>query len=179
MLIAEKKKEKNIAEYIIYIWQTEDLIRAYNFDIHSIENSIVQFLPIEENEKSETISWYNEIIDRMKTEGLEKKGHLKLTKDILSELEHIHHSLLEIIKDTEYHKIYDKAKENIRLFQILAKDYNFSEVEVCMNGLYGLLLLRIENKQIPTDLIDTIENFGEMMSYLAFKYREKNQGLWN
>ncbi len=31
--IADRLKEKNIAEYLIYMWQVEDLLRANNCDI--------------------------------------------------------------------------------------------------------------------------------------------------
>lgn len=33
MIIAKKLKEQNIAEYLIYMWQVEDLIRANGCDI--------------------------------------------------------------------------------------------------------------------------------------------------
>ena len=180
MLIAERKKEKNIAEYIIYIWQTEDLIRAYNFDINTIKSSIINFLPINENERERTTGWYKELIGKMQQEGLEKRGHLLLTREILEELEQIHHALLNVIHDHEYKEVYTLAREDIRLFQSLAaRDFNLNEVEVCMNGLYGLLLLRLESKAVPTDLLKTVENFGSIMSYLSLKYREKQTGIWN
>jgi hypothetical protein len=179
MLIAEKKKEKNIAEYIIYIWQTEDLIRAYNFDIETIESSIISFLPINDAEKTKTSLWYKDLIERMRSEGLHKKGHLQLTRDIMTELEHIHQTLLTVIHDTEYQQVYEKARDDIKVFQSIAQDHVFNEVDVCMNGLYGLLLLRLENKPVPPDLLSTIENFGSVMSYLALKYKEKQTGIWN
>jgi len=36
MFITQQKKKENIAKYILYMWQIEDVIRAYNFDIESI-----------------------------------------------------------------------------------------------------------------------------------------------
>ena len=33
MIISEELKNNNIAEYILYMWQTEDLIRSFDFDI--------------------------------------------------------------------------------------------------------------------------------------------------
>ena len=33
MIIASQKKKENIAEYLLYMWQIEDIIRAYGLDI--------------------------------------------------------------------------------------------------------------------------------------------------
>ena len=41
MIIAQKKKKENIAEYILYMWQVEDLIRAYKFSIDEIEQNVI------------------------------------------------------------------------------------------------------------------------------------------
>ena len=32
MFIAEQKKRDNIAEYLLYMWQLEDILRAYVLD---------------------------------------------------------------------------------------------------------------------------------------------------
>ena len=36
MIIAEKLRNSNRAEYLLYMWQVEDLIRAYNCDMERI-----------------------------------------------------------------------------------------------------------------------------------------------
>ena len=33
MIVAKEKRESNIAEYLLYMWQVEDIIRACNYDI--------------------------------------------------------------------------------------------------------------------------------------------------
>ena len=33
MLIAKQKRQENIAEYVLYMWQLEDMLRACNFDV--------------------------------------------------------------------------------------------------------------------------------------------------
>ncbi|MBP6255797.1 MAG: DUF4924 family protein, partial [Bacteroides sp.] len=40
MKIAQQLKEKNIAEYLIYMWQVEDLLRANGCDIDRIRQNI-------------------------------------------------------------------------------------------------------------------------------------------
>lgn len=179
MILAEQKRNKNIAEYIIYVWQTEDLIRAYRFDRSAIQESIINFLPIDDQSKIETLAWYEQLIKNMESEGLQKNGHLQVTKDVVAELEGLHHSLLEVVKDPAYIKIYEAAESHIKSFQEIAKEQKLKETEVCLNGVYGLLLLRLDNKPVPEDLVQTIQRFGDVLSYLAYKYKEKKSGAWN
>lgn len=49
MKIAQQLKAKNIAEYLIYMWQVEDLIRANGCDIDKIRESIISRYPEEEH----------------------------------------------------------------------------------------------------------------------------------
>lgn len=37
MIIASRKRKENIAEYILYMWQIEDIIRANSCDIEQIK----------------------------------------------------------------------------------------------------------------------------------------------
>ena len=49
MKIAQQLKAKNIAEYLIYMWQVEDLIRANECDIDKIRENIISRYPEEEH----------------------------------------------------------------------------------------------------------------------------------
>ena len=41
MIIAKRKRKENIAEYLLYMWQIEDIIRANNLDIESIRKNVI------------------------------------------------------------------------------------------------------------------------------------------
>ena len=41
MFISKQLKQQNIAEYLIYMWQVEDLIRAYGCDLNRIREQLV------------------------------------------------------------------------------------------------------------------------------------------
>ena len=43
MLIARQKRSENIAEYLLYMFQVEDLIRAYDFNLDQIIDQYVQY----------------------------------------------------------------------------------------------------------------------------------------
>ena len=41
MIVSKKLKEQSISEYLLYMWQVEDLIRANNCDIDKLEQTVV------------------------------------------------------------------------------------------------------------------------------------------
>ena len=75
MKIAQQLKAKNIAEYLIYMWQVEDLIRANECDIDKIRENIISRYPEEEYPALE--EWYGNLIDMMRAEGVKEMGHLR------------------------------------------------------------------------------------------------------
>ena len=69
MLIAEQKRKESISEYIIFMYQTEDLIRAYNFDLGEIYKYVIQHFPVEDNKKTRIRAWYRKVANQMKKES--------------------------------------------------------------------------------------------------------------
>ena len=53
MIIANAKKESNIAEYLLYMWQLEDLFRANDLDEKKLYQLLVSPLKLEEDKKKE------------------------------------------------------------------------------------------------------------------------------
>ena len=41
MLIAQQKRKENIVEYILYMWNVEDLIRANGLDMKKIDDAVI------------------------------------------------------------------------------------------------------------------------------------------
>ena len=65
MLIAREKLQTNLAEYILYMWQIEDLIRANQLDIDRIEQSIINGFDESDAVKEEMREWYSGLIAEM------------------------------------------------------------------------------------------------------------------
>ena len=78
MYIASQKRKENIAEYLLYMWQIEDLIRANGLDIDRIKDGIIDRTALDEGQKKELTEWYESLIDLMRIEEVEKSGHLQL-----------------------------------------------------------------------------------------------------
>ena len=79
MKVAQKLKEENIAEYLIYMWQVEDLIRANGCDIDRMCSNIVSRYP--EEERAALKEWYGNLIEMMRAEGVTEKGHLQINRN--------------------------------------------------------------------------------------------------
>ena len=83
MLIAKLKKETNIVEYILYMYQIEDIIRSFQFDLKLIDQHIVQQFDQNETVKAEIKDWYAGMINGMKFQEIEKTGHLNDLKETI------------------------------------------------------------------------------------------------
>ena len=77
MIIARQKRKENIAEYLLYMWQVEDLIRANKFDMDSINRTVIAHYDQPEEVKKEIAQWYEELIEMMRSEGVMEKGHIQ------------------------------------------------------------------------------------------------------
>ena len=66
MIIAKRKRKENIAEYLLYMWQVEDLIRANKFDMDLIRQTVIAHYAQPASVKEEIAQWYQELIDMMR-----------------------------------------------------------------------------------------------------------------
>ena len=64
MLIARAKKKTNIAEYILYMWQIEDMLRALNLNIELVDRNIVPGFQVDEHTTCEIHDWYDNLINK-------------------------------------------------------------------------------------------------------------------
>ena len=83
MIVAKQKRKENIAEYLLYMWQVEDLIRANQFDIDSIRRTVIAQYDQPDDVKEEIAGWYEELIEMMRSEGVKEKGHIQLNKNVI------------------------------------------------------------------------------------------------
>lgn len=170
--IAEKKKSQNIGEYLIYMYQMEDLIRSYQGNMEEIKQYVISHYPVSEEEKVKIAVWFEVILERMKSQEIMEKGHLKELTDLVENLANLHWKLLKT--DKAYFETYNKAKPFI-LDAILAADGENpgNEIQICLNGIYGLLLCRLLGKKVENKQIKAAEAFGEVLSLLNFNYQQR------
>ena len=109
MIIAKQKRKENIAEYLLYMWQIEDLIRANNFDMDLIRRTVIAHYDQPDEVKEEIARWYEELIDMMRGEGVMQSGHIQLNKNVIIALTDLHLRLLKSPKEMVYGAAYYKT----------------------------------------------------------------------
>lgn len=176
MFIAREKKKSNIAEYILYMWQIEDMLRAFRLDIDLVRRNVVDAFQVDDVQKKEALDWYDNIIEMMKQEKVEAKGHIQVLKNNVDELTELHFYLLQEIHDRRYQQIVTMAAANLVDFRAKSGVGNeVSDVELALNALYGHLMLRLQKKEINEQTVAAMDSFSRMIAYLAAKYKEMEE----
>lgn len=178
MIVAREKKKENIAEYLLYMWQIEDLIRANGLDIEKIRQNIIDRYDLPDDVKREMTVWYEELIEMMRAEGVTESGHLQINKNIISELSDLHIALLNSTKFPQYGAVFFKTLPYIVELRKKQGENQTGEIETCFSALYGVLLLRLSGKDISSGTGEAIKQISAFISALAAMYkREKNGEL--
>ena len=176
MLIANQKKKENIAEYVLYMFQVETVIRSFNFEIEEIfVHYICQMTSIEEA-REDVKQWYQAIIDEMKANELKEKGHIGKVHETMEEMTFLHNTLLTSLEDTEYQEIHTEAGPYIQELRDKSGIAGLSDIEVCLTGLYGKLTLKIQKKEISEETELAFETFTRLLVKLSVRYEDFKSG---
>ena len=66
MFISKQLKENNIAEYLLYMWQVEDMIRANGMDMERIKTTLIAPARLDAGREKELVEWYENLIEMMR-----------------------------------------------------------------------------------------------------------------
>ncbi|NQX92557.1 MAG: DUF4924 family protein [Flavobacteriales bacterium] len=174
MSTAEQKKNENIIEYLLYVWQMEDMLRALKFDLDAVENVLkVQY---DEDRLDEEISWFEELGKAMHMEKLEKKGHITEVLELMNELSYLHITLLNVFQDTQYIKAHEAAKPELEAFvKKSGQEFN-NIIEPGLIALYGLLTLRLRKVDISEETMKSMESIQFLFAIMADRYNKMKKG---
>ena len=117
MLIAQEKQKNNIAEYLLYMWQLEDLFRANKFDEKNLYNFLIASIELDSNKKKEIWDWYQGLLQDMIDQDIKETGHRQELIEILNELSYLHQTLINISRDPKYLDLYALAKPHLELLK--------------------------------------------------------------
>lgn len=176
MLIAQQKLEENIAEYILYMYQVEDVIRAYNFDLDAIIDQYVRPQLPDESFIPQYTGWYKGLIRDMKDQLKQKSGHLLELNEILVELSFLHNMLLGQANDTKYTGLVEAAQPFIEEFKQKSNLKDKNDVELLFGAMYMKLLLRLQKKDISPETEEAFDAMRIMLAYLAQTYHKMKRG---
>ncbi|MBO4875618.1 MAG: DUF4924 family protein [Bacteroidales bacterium] len=172
MIIAELKKKENIVEYILYMRQLADIMRANNMDIHRIDELLVSKFEVSEKEKLKINNWYQDLINKMHNENIVAGGDLKEIKDLITVLNKIHLTLLDDKEEYRHHELYTWAKPNIDEYKKLSRSNSDNEIEICIDAMYALLLLKLQHKSVSEETAQAMQTFGSLLANVADVYKK-------
>ncbi|MDE6208028.1 MAG: DUF4924 family protein [Muribaculaceae bacterium] len=170
MIIASQKRKENIAEYLLYMWQIEDLIRANDLDIDKIKKSIIEKTVSDPETLRAMEEWYESLIDMMRREDVAKAGHLQMNKNIIGALADLNKRLLADPKFADYQRQFYDVLPIIVELRAKSGDNPAGEIETCFNALYGLLTLRLKGAEVSAGTIEAVNKVAKFIAMLAHYY---------
>lgn len=178
MYIAKELRKKSIAEYLLYMWQIEDIIRAYGCSLTAIKREYIDKFDYSDEQKEEETDWFGDLVRMMNSEGVREKGHLQINKILMQDLQEFHGALLNSSKfpfnNAEYYRVLPFIVE----LRNKGANKEENEIETCFNALYGTMMLRLQKKEITTETANAIKEITTLVGMLSDYYlKDKNEGL--
>ena len=145
-------KKNNIAEYILYLWQIEDYLRAFP-------------------EQAEANQELHDLSNMMHQENIMDKGHLQLAQNALSELEDLHNDLLD--QEATYRAAMIRLTPALNLLKAKTERPTMSDVEACLILLYQIMLLKLQKSPISQETEQVQKQATQLLQYLSKTYKEQ------
>lgn len=149
-----KNKRDNIAEYILYLWQIEDYLRAFP-------------------QNADATPELHDLHEMMHREGIMDKGHLQLANNALDELEELHKQILN--EDAMYRAAIMRLQPSLNLLKAKTVRPTMSDIEACLTLLYQIMLLRLQKKVITPETADVQQRATQLLQFLSKTYYENSR----
>ena len=176
MYISQELRKKNIAEYLLYMWQVEDIIRAYDCSLSRLRREYISQFDYTDEQKEEMTDWMGDLVRMMNQEGCREKGHLQINRIVIQQLSELNAELLESTKFPFYTSEYYKVLPFIVALRQKKGEDDVPEIETCFNALYGTMMLRLQKKEISTDTQLAIKEITTFIGMLSDYYQQDKQG---
>ena len=178
MIIANKLREKNRAEYVLYMWQIEDLLRAYHCDMEHIRHDYLKRFNVPNDVRAEMEEWYENLCNMMTSEGVTESGHLQINKNAVDSLQELHDRLINSQKYPFYHQLYYKILPYIVEVRAKGSDTDATEIETALQVLYGLMMLRLQAKEVSSETLAASKDIATLLGQLSdYYFKDKETPL--
>ena len=178
MYISQELRKSNIAEYLLYMWQIEDTIRAFDCSLSRIRHEYIDRFDYTDEQKEDVADWFGHLIRMMNEEGCREKGHLQINRVTLQQLVDLHAQLLDSSKFPFYQSEYYKVLPYIVELRNKGAHREENEIETCLNSLYGVMMLRLQKKEITPDTQHAVKEITTLIGMLSDYYKkDREEGL--
>ena len=151
-----KSKKDNIAEYILYLWQMEDYLRAFP-------------------ENADATPELHELNEMMHREGIVEGGHLALANNALSELIDLHTQILN--EDAMYRAAVMRLQPSLNLLKAKTDRPTMSDIEACLLLLYQIMMLKLQKKEITPETASVQTQATGVLQFLSRTYHDDQTAL--
>ncbi|MFR9649982.1 MAG: DUF4924 family protein [Rikenellaceae bacterium] len=177
---AHRLRGENVAEYILYLWQIEALLRALQFSPEAIYSQFVAPRKELSSEAQQTLlAWYVELGELLSKEEKEEKGHLEHTLHLIADLHNLHLQLQKVEIGARYRVLYTRLEEvlpDLRALIPSEQGETMSDTELSFRALYAAMLYRIKGEGGKNAVSDTIEYISPVIAELVKIYHQSEQG---
>lgn len=175
MDIAIKRRRENIAEYILYLWQIEDLLRALQFSPEAIFSQLVAPRNLDETEQQTYLLWYMDIANLLREEHKEQSGHLDHTLHLIEDMHQLHLRLMQLPIGAEHRLLFAKVEPHLAVLRERLQGRSVSDTELCFRALYATMLYRIKG-QGEKAVEDTLQYISPVVAHLTATYHAVERG---
>ena len=144
-----RSKKDNIAEYILYLWQMEDYLRAFP-------------------QHADATPELHDLNEMMHREGIGEGGHLALATNALSEMEELHAQLLD--EDALYRAAIIRLTPQLNLLKAKTDKPTMSDIEACLVLLYQIMMLRLQHREISPETAGVQQQATQVLQFLSKTY---------
>lgn len=159
------------------MWQVEDIIRAYQCDLTAIRRDYISRFELDDEQRDEMIDWYGNLIRMIREEGKTTEGHIQIIKIVIQQMAELHEQLMQSPKFPFYNAEYYKVLPFI--VELRSKgSKEVGEIETCLNALYGVMLLRLQKKEVSPSTENAVKEITTFLGMLSDYYKkDKEEGL--
>lgn len=175
MQLAEQKKKNNIIEYLLFMYQMEDLMRSCNLNINAVVARFIEPHIQDPKLVDDYKRWYTYIIDDLQSFNRDKQGHVSEVYEIQMELFYLHNSLITVTPNEEYIALYADSQPFINEFRDKTP-MQFNDVDLCIHALYMKLLLKMQGKAISETTELAFDKMKNLLVQLAKAYHKMKSG---
>lgn len=176
MLVSKELRKSNIAEYLLYMWQVEDLLRANDLSLEKIRATMIEPYGLDVATAKEMEEWYGNLLGMMSFEGVKEKGHLQINRNVIINLTDLHLRLLKSSKVPFYSAAYYKALPFIVEFRTKSDGRDKGEIENCFDALYMVWLMKLQKKEMNDETLKAAAEIGRFISMLSLYFKEESDG---
>lgn len=173
MIIAQQKKAENIIEYLLYMWQVEDLARANKLDMHLIKDNIISQYQQPQEVMEAITQWWENLVAMMVQEKKEQEGHLQVNINTLNDVNRLHMKLLNDPQEVTYKHQYHAVAGHIRSFDEKSKQQLSNDIEVCLTAIYSTFILKLKGQSISAPTQEAVKSMSQFLAKLAARYKDE------